>query len=92
MSSENIQRQIEFILEHQAKFGEDLEQLKEVQAHQAKNIDKLSKVTTSLSETVAATQAQLDSVISEMRDGFDKLILSNEITRDFAQKIASLEV
>jgi uncharacterized coiled-coil protein SlyX len=92
MSSENIQRQIEFILEHQAKFSEDLEQLKEVQAHQAKNIDKLSKVTTSLSETVAATQAQLDSVISEMRDGFDKLILSNEITRDFAQKIASLEV
>ena len=87
MSSENIQRQIEFILEHQAKFSEDLEQLKEVQAHQAKNIDKLSKVTTSLSETVAATQAQLDSVISEMRDGFDKLILSNEITRDFATRL-----
>ena len=87
MSSENIQRQIEFILEHQAKFSEDLELLKEVQSHQAKNIDELSKVTTSLSETVAATQAQLDSVISEMRDGFDKLILSNEITRDFATRL-----
>ena len=92
MSSENIQRQIEFIIEHQAKFSEDLELLKEdlellkdVQSQQADNIDKLSEAT-------ASTQVQLDSVISEMRDGFNKLILSNEITRDFANKIASLEV
>jgi len=27
-----------------------------------------------------------------MRDGFEKLILSNEVTRDFANKIARLEV
>ena len=92
MSSENIQRQIEFILEHQAKFSEDLELLKEVQSQQAESISELSKVTASLSETVASTQEHLDSVISEMRDGFNKLILSNEVTRDFANKIASLEV
>jgi ABC-type transporter Mla subunit MlaD len=83
MSSDNIQRQIEFILEHQAKFSEDLERLKEVQSQQAENINKLTEAT-------ASTQAQLDSVISEMRDGFNKLILSNEVTRDFANKIASL--
>ena len=99
MSSENTQRQIEFIIEHQAKFSEDLELLKEdlellkedlkllkeVQSQQTDNLDKLSEAT-------ASSQIQLDSVISEMRDGFDKLILSNEITRDFANKIASLEV
>ena len=99
MSSENTQRQIEFIIEHQAKFSEDLELLKEdlellredltlmkeVQSQQADNLDKLS-------ETTASTQAQLDSVISEMREGFNQLILSNEITRDFANKIATLEV
>jgi uncharacterized coiled-coil protein SlyX len=85
MSSDNIQRQIEFILEHQAKFSEDLERLKEVQSQQAENINKLTEAT-------ASTQSHLDSVISEMRDGFSKLILSNEVTRDFANKIASLEV
>ena len=84
MSSDNIQRQIEFILENQTRFSEDLKRLKEVQSQQAENINKLSEVT-------ASTQAQLDRVISEMRDGFDKLILSNEVTRDFANKIASLE-
>jgi hypothetical protein len=35
MSSENIERQIEFILEHQARFSEDLDRLKEVQSQQA---------------------------------------------------------
>lgn len=85
MSSDNIQRQIEFILEHQAKFSEDIEQLKEVQSQQAENINRLTEAT-------ASTQSQLDSVISEMRDGFNKLILANEVTRDFANKIASLEV
>ena len=85
MSSDNIQRQIECIIEHQARFSEDIERLKEVQSRQAENINRLFEATTS-------TQAQLDSVISEMRDGFNALILSNEVTRDFANKIASLEV
>jgi len=31
MSSDNIQHQIEFILEHRAKFSQDIEQLKEAQ-------------------------------------------------------------
>jgi signal transduction histidine kinase len=99
MSSESIQSQIEFILEHQARFSEDIQLLKEVQSLQAENINELSKVTASLSETTAATQAHLDatqahldSVISEMRDAFSNLILSNEVTRDLANKIASLEV
>ena len=85
MSSENIQHQIKFILEHQAKFSQDIEQLKEAQAQQTENIDKLFR-------TTASTQAHLDSVISEIRDGFEKLILSNEVTRDFANNIARLEV
>lgn len=92
MSSDNIQRQIEFILEHQAKFSEDIERLKEVQSLQAESINKLTAATGMLTEATASTQSQLDSVISEMRDGFNKLILANEVTRDFANKIASLEV
>ena len=33
-----------------------------------------------------------DSVAEEMRDGFNKLILSNEITRDLPSQVARLAV
>ena len=72
----NIERQIEFILEHQAKFSEDLELLKEVQVSRQNALNELVRVTASLSDTVASTQVQLDSVSSVMRDGFNKLTLS----------------
>jgi uncharacterized coiled-coil protein SlyX len=78
MSNDNIERRIEFIIEQQAKFSVDIEQLKEVQKQQGENINRLT-------ETV-------DRVITEMHDGFNNLIAANEVTRDFANKIASLEV
>jgi Mg-chelatase subunit ChlI len=71
MSNENIERQIEFIINQQAKFSVDIEQLKEVQAQQARNID---------------------SLIAEMRGGFNNLILANEITRKLAEDVARLAV
>ena len=55
---------------------------------QAANIDKLAAVVQALAES---TRLQIDSIITEMRDSFDKLILSNEVTCDFANKIAALE-
>ena len=83
MSSENIQHQIEFILEHQAKFSEDLDRLKEVQAQQAANIDRLTADVQELTVNVNAMRA-------EMREGFENLIVANEATRDLANKVAEL--
>jgi uncharacterized protein YgbK (DUF1537 family) len=71
MSGDNIQRQIEFIIEQQAKFSVDIEQLKEVQAQQARNID---------------------SLVSEMREGFNNLIVANEVTRKLSEDVARLAV
>jgi hypothetical protein len=33
-----------------------------------------------------------DGLIHEMRDGFNKLILSNEVTRDLASQVARLAI
>ena len=85
MSKDDFEHQMDFILKQQATFNADIEQLKDVQKQQAANIDKLATVVQTLAE-------QVDSIITEMRDNFDKLILANEVTRDFANKIASLEV
>lgn len=78
MSSEEIERRIEFIIEQQAKFSTDIEQLKEVQAKQTENIDKLT-------ENISAMQV-------EMREAINNLIIANEVTRDLAQKAASLAI
>ena len=85
MSKDDFEHQMDFILKQKATFNADIEQLKDVQKQQAANIDKLATVVQTLAE-------QVDSIITEMRDNFDKLILANEVTRDFANKIASLEV
>lgn len=71
MSNEKIERRIEFIIEQQAKFSADIEQLKEVQAQQARNID---------------------SLITEMREGFNNLIVANEVTRKLAEDVARLTI
>jgi hypothetical protein len=61
MSSENIERQIEFILEHQARFSQDLDRLKEVQAQQAANIDRLTSDVQLLNETVSIMQVEMEA-------------------------------
>jgi uncharacterized protein YoxC len=92
MSSENIERQIEFILEHQAKFSEDLDSLKEVQSQQAANIDRLGASVQLLNETVSIMQSEMEANRVEMREAINNLIVSNEVTRDFANKIAQLAI
>jgi uncharacterized protein YoxC len=92
MSSENIERQIEFILEHQAKFSEDLDRLKEVQSQQAANIDRLGASVQLLNETVSIMQSEMEANRVEMREAINNLIVSNEVTRDFANKIAQLAI
>jgi signal transduction histidine kinase len=89
MSSDNIQRQIEFILEHQAKFSEDISELKESQKQLT---DTVARMASEMEAERRETRDVLNSVISEMRDGFNNLIIANEATRDLANKVASLEV
>ena len=71
MSSEEIERRIEFIIEQQAKFSADIEQLKEIQAQQAQNIN---------------------SLVTEMREGFNNLIVANEVTRNLAEEATKLAI
>ena len=85
MSSDDFEHQMDFILRQQATFSSEMIELKQsiaelrdAQKEQSENLDKLTSV--------------VGSVIEEMRDGFNKLIIANEATRDFANKIASLEI
>jgi hypothetical protein len=96
MTDEQVERAIEFLLEQHAKFNADIEQLKEAQKLQTENINRLFETTTAMQVQAEAdrtgTRDILNSVITEIREGFNNLILGNEVTRDLANKVASLEV
>ncbi|MGA9767538.1 MAG: hypothetical protein WBV94_00745 [Blastocatellia bacterium] len=110
MTGEQMERAIEFLLEHHAKFSADIEHLKEAQKQQGENIKLLFETTTAMQAQAEAMQAQagtmqaqaeadrtgtreiLNSVITEIREGFNNLILGNEVTRDLANKVAALEI
>jgi hypothetical protein len=85
MSNENIERRIEFIIEQQAKFSADIEQLKEVQAQQAESINNLTTNVHELTDNMEAMRV-------EMREGFNNLIVANEVTRKLAEDVARLTV
>lgn len=107
MTGEEMERAIQFLIEHHAKVSTDIEGLKEAQQATA-------AIVSSLAESVSRLEAQaevdrrevremfdgqshemhrmFDGPIQEMRDGFNKLILSNEFTRDLASQVARLAI
>ena len=89
MTGEEMERAIEFLINHHAKVSSGIEGLKEAQITTAANIASLAK------------QAEIDRyemrqtfhiLTEEMREGFNKLILSNEITRDLSNQVARLAI
>jgi len=103
MTGEEMERAIEFLLNHHARVSSDIEGLKEAQKSTAANIQSLAETVVGLADSVSRLEAQaeadrcdmretFDSVAEEMRDGFNKLILSNEITRDLCSQVARLAV
>ncbi|MEK6289443.1 MAG: hypothetical protein AABO57_27330 [Acidobacteriota bacterium] len=87
MTGEEMERAIEFLINHHAKVSSDIEGLKEAQKITTANI-------ASLVEHAEVDRREMretfDSVAEEMRDGFNKLILSNEVTRDLCSQVARL--
>jgi Txe/YoeB family toxin of Txe-Axe toxin-antitoxin module len=89
MTGEEMERAIEFLINHHAKVSSDIEGLKEAQMRTAANI-------ASLVEQAEADRREMretfENMTGEMRDGFNKLILSNEVTRDLSNQVARLAI
>lgn len=83
MTGEEMERGIQFLIEHHARMSTDIERLKETQERTAANLETLA-------ESVSRLEAQAEANLQEMRDATDKLILSNEVTRDLANQVARL--
>ncbi|MFL6274262.1 MAG: hypothetical protein ACJ74G_03555 [Blastocatellia bacterium] len=92
MTNEQMERAIEFLLDHHAKFSADMDELKNVQRQQTENLNRLTTDVQALTENTSVMQSQIDSIITEMRESFDKLILANEVSRHLAEQAIKLSV
>lgn len=89
MTGEEMERAIEFLINHHAKVSSDIEGLKEAQKIVTANIASLAKQAEVDRNEMRET---FNDLAGEMRDGFNKLILSNEITRDLTNQVARLAI
>ena len=90
MTGEEMERAIKFLIEHHAKVSADIGGLKEAQERTTANIEALTRTVGELADSVSRLEAQAESDRDETRDAIDKLILSNEVTRDLANQVARL--
>ncbi|HZM89547.1 MAG TPA: hypothetical protein VFF31_23705 [Blastocatellia bacterium] len=100
MTGEEMERAIEFLINHHAKVSSDIEGLKEAQIRTEANIQALSvqaeadrrDMREGFDRVSLEMREMFDRVTEEMRDGFNKLILSNEVTRDLSNQVARLAI
>ncbi|HSB11287.1 MAG TPA: hypothetical protein VLM38_17505 [Blastocatellia bacterium] len=94
MTGEEMERAIQFLIEHHARVSTDIEGLKEAQEKTATNLEALAQTVARLGAQAETDRREMrerfDGITEEMRDGFNKLILSNEVTRDLADKVGRL--
>ena len=92
MTTDEMEQAIDFLLQHQARLSVDIEQLKEVQKQQAANLDKQTANVDQLTVDVDGLRDSIAAMRDEMREGFENLIIANEVTRDLAERIGKLAV
>ena len=68
MSSEQIERRIEFIIEQQAKFVEDISRLERQSMENTANIGKLTDVMLSLTNVVQRHDDQIAALVESGKD------------------------
>ncbi len=98
MTGEEMERAIQFLIEHHAKVSTEIEGLKEAQERAqeaqertAANIDALTGIVVDLAQSVTPLEERAETNRQETRDAINKLILSNEVTRSLAQDVARLD-
>jgi hypothetical protein len=92
MTGEEMERAIEFLINHHAQVSTDIEALKEAQKTTTATIATLAETVVSLASSVSRSEAQAELTRQETRDAIDNLILANEVTRSLAQDVSRLAI
>jgi predicted nucleic acid-binding Zn-ribbon protein len=94
MTAEEMERAIQFLIEHHAKLSTEIEGLNEAQKKTSANIASLAASVSRLEAPAQADRREMRETFhiltEEMRERFDKLIISNEVARDLSNQVARL--
>lgn len=85
MDDEKIQKTLEFILDNQAQFSSDMQELKEFHKQSEKRISVLERATINLYNEVVETSKSVKIVsekINEVSETVDKLVVSQKETNE----------
>jgi septation ring formation regulator EzrA len=96
MTSEEMERAIEFLLESQARNSTDIAFTNEVVNKLAETVTQdrelLEAYRQETREQLEASREQLEAYRQETREAINNLIIANEATRDLAEKVAALAI
>jgi hypothetical protein len=92
MNQEQMENTIQFLLENQVKFHSDLVLLKENVEGIATNQRRTDAQIQALAERIDDVVSGVDVMRGELREAFDNLILTNEVTRELTVQIGTLVV
>jgi len=100
MTSEEMERAIEFLLDSQAKNSTDIAFTNEavnklaeaVAQDRRENRELLAAYRRENREQSEETRAQLEAYRQETREAINNLTIANEVTRDLAEKVAKLAI
>ncbi len=96
MTNEEVERAIQFLIDHHAKVSAQSERNSEqiAQLNQTVSIMASQAETdrAEMREAIRALIANSDANLTEVREAIGALILANEVTRDLAEKTARLAI
>lgn len=93
MTSEEMERAIEFLLQSQAKNSTDISFTNEVVNKLAETVAQDRRENREQLEAYRQeTREQLEAYRQETRESINNLIIANEVTRDLAEKVAALAI
>lgn len=93
MTSEEMERAIEFLLESQAKNSTDIAFTNEAVNKLAETVSQDRQENREQLEAYRQeTREQLEAYRQETREAVNNLIIANEVTRDLAEKVARLAI
>jgi uncharacterized protein YoxC len=92
MTNEQMERAIEFLLDHHAKMSADIERHSEQIGRLTQAVASLTGDVHALTGNVEALTGNVEAMREEVQDGFNKLIVANEVTRKLSEDVARLNV
>lgn len=93
MTSEELERAIEFVLESQAQTSTRLALTTETVNRLAETVDRDRRENREQLEAYRQeTREQLEAYRQETREAINNLIIANEVTRDLTEQVAKLAI